>query len=431
MKKVIKYAIPTYKRSNMLKTHTLAILEHYKIPKNQIYIFVANTDELAEYKAVITEADYKWVIGCLGLKEQRNFITQYFKEGQHLVCIDDDIKAINNLDTDTNSLIPLNSLIELVNKGFKDCYEHKAYLWGIYQVNNAYFMRASTSFNFSFIVGHLWGCINRKTDNLNITIDIKEDYERTVKYWLKDKCIVKYNYISAETKTYDNPGGLQIDYPDRAESSTNSAKLLLDTYPEYFDIRLTTLKNDNVSRYIELKTLKHISENNYYKALPTINKNDDLIKSILDTLEQTNLSINHKRLNSGKGMSQCFGLYRVRRKQGLHPSVNNAKYPILYDILLKFYDKYVKEHLPVYTSIQVNKNYKTTPHYDRNHGESYIVGLGNYTGGDLIINSYHHHIKYQPILFEGIKWLHSTTDFIGNRYSLVFFNQNTKFKNLI
>lgn len=427
--KTIKYVIPTYKRYNMLKTHTLALLEHYKIPKKQIYIFVANAEELAEYKAVIIDTGYNWVIGCLGLKEQRNFITNYFKEGGPLLNIDDDIKSLFQLDASNKSLAPLNSLIELVNKGFKDCIEHKAYLWGIYQVNNGYFMRDSTTFNFSFIIGHFWGCINRKTEDLNITIDIKEDYERTVKYWLKDKCIVKYNYISAETKTYDNPGGLQVEYPDRSASSVASAELLLNTYPDFFDIRINRLNNTSPSRYIELKTLKHISDNNYYKALPGINKDDDLIKSILDTLDNTNLAINTKRLNSGPGMSQCFGLHRVRKKKGLHTSLNNAKYPILYDILLEFYKKYVKEHLPVYTSIQVNKNYKTKPHYDRTAGNSYIVGLGNYSGGDLIVNSYCHNIRYQPILFEGKKWLHSTNDFIGNRYSIVFFNQKTKIIN--
>jgi hypothetical protein len=410
----------------MLKTHTLAMLEHYKIPKKQIYIFVANAEELAEYKAVITDTGYNWVIGILCLKEQRNFITNYFKEGVPLLNIDDDIKSLFQLDASNKSLVPLNSLIELVNKGFKDCIEYKAYLWGIYQVNNGYFMRDSTSFNFSFIVGHFWGCINRKTDELNITIDIKEDYERSIKYWLKDKCIVKYNYISAETKIYDNPGGLQVAYPDRAASSLASAELLLNTYPDYFDIRINRLNNTSPSRYIELKTLKHISDNNYYKALTGIDKDDDLIKSILDILDNTNLAINTSRLNSGKGMSQCFGLFRVRKKKGLHTSLNNAKYPILYDILLKFYEKYVKEHMPVYTSIQVNKNYKTTPHYDRNAGNSYIVGLGNYSGGDLIVNNYCHNIRYQPILFEGSKWLHSTNDFKGNRYSLVFFNQRTK-----
>ena len=158
--KIIKYVIPTYKRYNILKNCTLAMLEHYKIPKKQIYIFVADANELAEYKAVITDTGYNWVIGILGLKEQRNFITNYFKEGVPLLNIDDDIKSLFQLDASNKTLTPLNSLIELVNKGFKDCIEHKAYLWGICQVLNGYFMRDSTTFNFSFIVGHFWGCIH-------------------------------------------------------------------------------------------------------------------------------------------------------------------------------------------------------------------------------------------------------------------------------
>jgi hypothetical protein len=92
-------------------------------------------------------------------------------------------------------------------------------------------------------------------------------------------------------------------------------------------------------------------------------------------------------------------------------------------MLLEFYDKYVKEHYPEYTSIQFNKNYITKPHYDKNNRDnSYIVGLGNYNAGNLILNSYKHNIRYKPLVFNGKTYLHSTEPFTGSRYSIVFFN---------
>lgn len=422
--KTIKFVIPSYHRYEIIKTHTLAMLERYKIPKKNIYIFVANEDEYNKYKESINDNEYKLVIGKFGLDNQRNFITNYFKEGKWLVNIDDDVKKIMILEDD--KLKEVDNFQEHINKGFRMCIEYHSYIWGIHQTSNNKFLRNSITFDFGFIVGFFWGCINRHLPELNITIPIKEDYERTVKYWLKDKTIIKFNYLCAETMVYKTEGGLQTIYPDRTEMSNYCSNLLVEKYPEYFTIRNTQLNNINKSKYCELRCSRiYKSVNNYYKELQPINKEDDIIKKLENILEASKLLINVKRLNSGIGVSQTFGKYRIRKQLGLFDSKNNSKYPELYNILLEFYEKFVKEHLPEYTSIQVNKNYKTLPHIDKNNaGISYIVGLGDYKEGDLIVNSYKHDIHYKPLMFDGKKWIHSTNNFSGNRFSLVFFKLN-------
>lgn len=419
----IKFAIPSYSRVDILKSHTLNLLEYYKIPKKQIYIFVVEEeynvylDALPDYKNII--------IGIKGLYKQRNFITNYFKEGQYLVNLDDDIKKINSLDN--TNLLQLDNFITFINKAFKLCKEYNAYIWGISQTNNPYFMRDSITFDFAFLVGHLWGNINRHSSNLQITMDIKEDYERCIKYWLKDKTLIKFNYVSADTIIYDTKGGLQIDYLDRTGASKTSCEQLLLSYSTYFKIRTKQLNNLNDSRYWELRCFKnHISPNNYYKTLEPINKDCIIINSILEYLKNNKLDINYKRLNSGIGQSQCFGKYRIRKKKGLYDSKNNTRHPKLYELLQQFGNKYVIQHIPEYTSIQVNVNYQSKPHYDRNSGNSFIVGFGNYSGGALIINSYKHNINYQPLLFNGKNWLHSSDTFIGDRITLIYFKQNYK-----
>ena len=419
---VIKFAIPSYNRVEILTSHTLAMLEHYKIDKKQIYIFVVE-EEYQQYKEALPDYN-NIIVGVKGLANQRNFITNYFKEGQYIVNLDDDLKKINSLAG--QELKQLDNFIQLINKAFKLCIKHNTYIWGISQTNNAYFMRDSITFNFSFLVGHLWGCINRHSSDLEITMDIKEDYERCIKYWLKDKTIIKFNYVSADTTIYTTRGGLQIDYPNRTDASTTSCEQLVLLYPTYFKIRKTQLNNLDVSRYHELKCLKNISINNYYTPLEPIKKDCKIINSILEYLKNNKLEINYKRLNSGIGQSQCFGKYRIRKKSGLYESKNNSKYPELYQHLLEFGNTYVNAHIPGYTSIQVNVNYQSTPHHDRNNTNSYIVGFGDYTGGDLILNSYKHNICYRPILFNGGTWLHSTNNFIGNRISLIYFTQNCK-----
>ena len=81
-----------------------------------------------------------------------------------------------------------------------------------------------------------------------------------------------------------------------------------------------------------------------------------------------------------------------------------------------------------YTTICVNKNFKCTPHVDaQNENMSLIVGLGDYTGGNLIIGGTKHNIRYAPVIFNGGKEKHWNDDITeGTKYSLVFFTSKGK-----
>jgi hypothetical protein len=81
------------------------------------------------------------------------------------------------------------------------------------------------------------------------------------------------------------------------------------------------------------------------------------------------------------------------------------------------------------SSIQYNKNHRAARHRDaKNTGISYIVGLGNYTGGELTIFDEHeknpvkHDIKNKFYTFDGSKYPHETCPFSGERYTLVFYS---------
>tara|TARA_B100000900_G_scaffold413707_1_gene438341 strand:+ start:1608 stop:2192 length:585 start_codon:yes stop_codon:yes gene_type:complete len=82
-----------------------------------------------------------------------------------------------------------------------------------------------------------------------------------------------------------------------------------------------------------------------------------------------------------------------------------------------------------FTSIQYNKNHRAARHRDaKNTGISYIVGLGNYKGGELTIfdeyekNPVNHDIKNKFYTFDGSKYPHETRPFKGERYTLVFYS---------
>ena len=77
------------------------------------------------------------------------------------------------------------------------------------------------------------------------------------------------------------------------------------------------------------------------------------------------------------------------------------------------------------STVVVNKNAQFVPHTDSGagHGQSksMIVGLGTYSGGELVVEGDVHDIRYRCLEFDGWKQRHWTQPFAGERYSIVFF----------
>ena len=68
-----------------------------------------------------------------------------------------------------------------------------------------------------------------------------------------------------------------------------------------------------------------------------------------------------------------------------------------------------------FTSVQLNKNFKCPKHFDgKNLGNSMIMALGNFTGGDLFVSGKRIDIKYKPFIFNGSLEEHWTDDFEGD-----------------
>lgn len=261
-------AIPSYKRAETLRDRTLKLLQDYKISPNKIYIFVADKEEYKIYNETLPKKSYhKIVIGEPGIKNIRNFMSKYFKEGQYIVYIDDDVYNIFEctntvrgesptgskfFDKKYNKLSKLKSLKELINKGFKLSEKTGLTNWGVYPVHNAYFMKPTTS-NISdyvstkavWLVGTLTGVINNRKAEIR-TIGDKEDYERTIKYYLKDDGVLRFNNVTIETKYYKEPGGIQVYRT--LNSIYDSAIYLTKQYP-----KLCTLNLGKKSGFAEVR----------------------------------------------------------------------------------------------------------------------------------------------------------------------------------
>jgi len=74
-----------------------------------------------------------------------------------------------------------------------------------------------------------------------------------------------------------------------------------------------------------------------------------------------------------------------------------------------------------WTSLQVNFNSSSIPHRDYNNvGFSVIVGVGKYSGGELMIDDVAHNIPGRLLAMDGNR-IHYTKPFSGARYSLIAF----------
>lgn len=287
-------AIPSYKRVDIIQKKTLKLLHEHNINPKLIKIFVANQSEYDEYKAQIPSELYgELIIGEIGLKNQRNFISDYYPEGTNIVQMDDDVEKIVelhqrvnissktkhskskvNISTKSkgegngkgktqkllafaafkkanNYTKPIKDLDGFIKSAFALCKEKQAYLWGVYPIANAYFMTDTVTTDLRFIVGPMWGMINRHLDELKLTLDEKENTQRTLQYFTKDGVVIRFNNIGIETNYYANKGGMQAEGKTRAEQAMKSAQILHATYPS-----LTRIFARAKTGFSEVKLLK-------------------------------------------------------------------------------------------------------------------------------------------------------------------------------
>lgn len=145
---------------------------------------------------------------------------------------------------------------------------------------------------------------------------------------------------------------------------------------------------------------------------------ESAFRPLIDHLSKHNIQMNRYRKSVGDGKSQCYGMVR---KRSLAPDLSRQSWvdPKLHHLLMKF--ALVNVPIP-FTSIQVNDSLKCAAHKDKhNQGDSYIVGFGPYTGGELKLKDIgEYNIRHRPLLFNGSEIEHETKDFQGRRWTIVY-----------
>jgi len=101
-----------------------------------------------------------------------------------------------------------------ISNGFNELKKRNLNLFGLYAAHNAYFMKPYSSNHshintkLSYIIGYACGVFNKQEAEVR-TVDDKEDYERSILYYIRDGGVVRFDNITAGTRCYKESGGLQ------------------------------------------------------------------------------------------------------------------------------------------------------------------------------------------------------------------------------
>ena len=194
-------AIPSHKRSDIIKDKILNLLESHSISKDKIFIFVEEK-EIEEYKSVLTE--YKIIKGASGIGKQREAISNYFPQNEFIVSFDDDVEQIYEHNK------PIISIDLFIKDTFNLLLDNDLTLAGIYPTNNYFFCKNTITTDCRFLIGQLKMFINKKHLERR-HYELLEDYENTLNHYSWCNGVLRYNYITLKANYNKGKGGLK-DY---------------------------------------------------------------------------------------------------------------------------------------------------------------------------------------------------------------------------
>ena len=414
----MKIAIPSYNRAEKLSQKTYKVLIDNGVPETDIIVFVASEDQKELYKQFLPNTEI--IVGCLGMCNIRNFMTNYFEEGEIIVYMDDDIEKIK-----TKGKTFLEAL--------EDCYEYlktsKTTLIGLPPTFNEYFNKTS-GFKTGLLVAI--GCFYiQRNDKQLVKNTIVEDLERTILCFLKYGETARYCDLMVKTKPFAEGGVNDADGRNYEKYYNSLARL----YYEYS--QLLNISSKKIG-YISNKVVPHLRFKSLKKppilkqdliVMPPVHK--ELFDPLLNMLQGIKLTIKvdeeyakkhngNFRKNFPKHRADIFGIVKLRNGGGFALSRSSVKRPLLYEELKRIGDIIVPFK---YSSILVNNNTICGKHLDAsNISSSLIVSIGEYEGCKLNVKGINYDTKYTPVIIDGSKLEHSTTDdLVGEKYSLVYY----------
>ena len=226
--------IPSYKRVQQLKDKTLAMLRSYDIPDNICKIYVATDDELKAYQQEI-KGDYDWqVIGRPGIGYLRNYISKHNKPNEWLLWIDDDIEEVQYLKGERLFRVP--NLTSMIDEMVDDAEAVGSGQVGIYPANNHFFMKNKITRDLRYVINCF--CLTKNDRSCEKRdFNLIEDFERTLKYYVKYNTSLRYEFISVKTAYYAS-GGIDAAHERNVKNKVEEIDDFLKYYSSFAEKRL-------------------------------------------------------------------------------------------------------------------------------------------------------------------------------------------------
>lgn len=222
-------AIPTFRRPETLRDKTLATLARAGVDPAKITVWCSDPAEVDVYGRTLTPGTYGRIeAGEEGVGPNRNRIIEA-NIGRRVLYCDDDLRAIDQRAS-AKRLKPVTDLPALVDRAFEVSARAGARLWGVYPVHNPFYMAPKVTTDLRYIIGCLYGVDVHGDECELVTMEDKEDFERSIRCYLADGATVRLEFVAPETRYYVEPGGLQeTRTPERIEAN---ARLLAERYPD-------------------------------------------------------------------------------------------------------------------------------------------------------------------------------------------------------
>ena len=359
-------AIPSLKRSNVLKTKTLAFLKENNIPEEIIYVFIIEEEEEL-YQNELQDFNGHIIIGKKGLPAQRNFIQQYFDNNTNIFCLDDDVESWSSASV----LLKDYTLVEFVDFAFQHCRKTKSFIWSTCPVHSDFYAKdkEETTHSLRYCTGAFYGTISRQDFLLDFTESEKEDVKRSLLYYINDGTVLRLSHTMFKTKYYGSVGGMgSLD--SRLESSKSEVLSLTDQYNEYgyklikktgtwdFRFKKKSCQTENCFCRRQVTVLDDLVVDLPLIPTPSIETEPPILKEKNDNsvqfFDETSSSefsyllellskVKVKKAGHRRGFpphrAGVYGYtsYRVPRKKGVlsGTSADSIKYPEIYQELLR------------------------------------------------------------------------------------------------
>lgn len=174
-------------------------------------------------------------VAPVGLGRARNNVLDAASPGERLLFVDDDLTGVFRA-TGPQTLEPITDIDGWLRRCWEEAEAAAVTLWGIYPVRNPYFMKNRANTKLTYICGGLFGVKVTGREYERVVLDDKEDFERSIRHYLADGRVLRFENVAIGTTGYSGAGGMQLSRT--SERVMEACRYLVATYPGLCSLNL-------------------------------------------------------------------------------------------------------------------------------------------------------------------------------------------------